>query len=540
MKQNLLNKIVNQKISIFSWVAGFVGILITRFFLEALSSRSGSGFLAIDTSTLIHYFLFFLSFMLVFMFFLKLFVFKKNQANLIPTLALLAFSSIFIAPIIDYLYTFWSGNGLTMAYIFEGRDSILHSLLTFFGPNIHTGITMGIRVEVAIILLATSMLTYILNHKLNKSFFNLIILYVLIFIFLAAPSILSIIFSNAKNSYDVFLFFENSLRGVTSSNYLHPSLQYAGMARFFETTFNFTMSKIFFIFSSILASVWFYINNRLVFKEILKNSRPERIAHYFLMILLGITLVGDRTIFGLFNWVDWLSLIVLLLSLYFSWMFAVCVNDIVDTPIDKVSNTGRPLAQGSITTEKMREGAFIFLIASIIGGFLVGIYALFFLLAFTALYYIYSAPPTRFKLIPFFSSFLIGLCCLSVVLAGFFTFSPLKTSSAFEPQNAIAIVVIFFLWSHIRDMKDIDGDREEGVPTVPVIFGNRGPMMVAVLSSLAYLLVPVFFGSWIVWPAIIASLFNYYFIMMVHYREKFVFWVYNLFIIAIASIIFLL
>jgi 4-hydroxybenzoate polyprenyltransferase len=214
-------------------------------------------------------------------------------------------------------------------------------------------------------------------------------------------------------------------------------------------------------------------------------------------------------------------------------MFAVGVNDIVDLPIDKLTNTHRPLVTSTLGEEDVKQSAFIFITLALLSAFLAGFTSFFFVLGFNALYYIYSAPPTRFKMIPFFSSFLIGLCCLSAVLAGFFLISPVKSFSAVPVSLAVAVVVVFFLSSHIRDMKDIEGDKAERIPTVPVLFGPIwGPRVVGVLSSLAYISIPLFTGVYILFfPSIIASYMNYFFVTKIPYQEKYVFRTYFVYVL---------
>jgi len=273
----------------------------------------------------------------------------------------------------------------------------------------------------------------------------------------------------------------------------------------------------------------------------IKNSRPERVTHYFLMIFVGIFMAYSIFPGIKFNWNDWLSVIMLCFSFYFSIMFAVCINDIADEDIDAVSNIDRPLITNDLNKEDMKQSAFLFLVASLIAGYLAGFTALFFVLVFTALYYIYSASPTRFKLIPFFSSFIIGFCCLTAVLAGFFLTSPLKYVSFFPARFVVAIVILFFLGSHIRDMKDIEGDKKAGVKTVPVLFGDIwGPKVVGFFASLAFLLVPLFFKIYQLFiPAVPSALIVYYFIDRKPYQEKFIFRIYFAFVLISALFLFI-
>jgi len=146
----------------------------------------------------------------------------------------------------------------------------------------------------------------------------------------------------------------------------------------------------------------------------------------------------------------------------------------------------------------------------------------------------------RFKLIPLFSSFLIGLCYSTAALAGFFLVSPLKNVSAFPPKLFVAIVVIITFLSHARDMKDINGDKAFGVKTVPVLFGDVwGPRIVGTLTGISFILIPLFSGLNILYlSAVPAGLFSYYFVNRKPYFEKPLFRIYFFFVFA--SILLLL
>jgi 4-hydroxybenzoate polyprenyltransferase len=294
------------------------------------------------------------------------------------------------------------------------------------------------------------------------------------------------------------------------------------MTRLLEISFNFIMGKILFLIS--VATLFFLA--RMNFKEklnaVIKNFRAERVFSYVLMIFFGIFIAHTIFPYIKLNWNDWLSVIVLCLSFIFSCLFAICANDMADEDTDKISNADRPLISNALSKQDMKQMGFVFLLASLISGFLAGYTAFFFVLTFTSLYYIYSVPPTRFKLIPFFSSFIISLCMLSAIIAGFFLVSPVKYVPVFPTKLILAIVVIFSLLANVRDMKDVKGDKMAGIKTVPIIFGNKwGPRVVAIFAGLAFILIPLFSGIYILFiTAIPTALASWYYINKKPYSEK--------------------
>jgi hypothetical protein len=96
------------KITPISWLAGVSGVLMVRFFLESLSNPTSSGYFASDASTLVHYFLFFVSAFVSYMLLLQ--VAAPSWKKVAPQF--IAISSIFviIAPVLDWIISL--GRGL--------------------------------------------------------------------------------------------------------------------------------------------------------------------------------------------------------------------------------------------------------------------------------------------------------------------------------------------------------------------------------------------------------------------------------------------
>lgn len=517
------------RVTPISWLAGISGILVVRFFLEPFSNPSLSGFFASDASTLVHYYTFFLAMALIMMVFIQIVL--PSWKQVIPQLTLLSFVAILISPIVDWAVT--AGKGMRMAYLYGTPQEMLFSFLTFGGKSFDGGATIGLRIEVVLGVLLMGTFVYLVSKNRKRSIVSALILYVIIFALTSIPGTISIIGQGWHPAESAPVFLQYSIiNSSTVLNNLHSSLQYSSALRMFEIAFNFMMGKILFLILVAAAFVWFRLNFKEKFIAVLKNSRLEKVGFCMLLIFLGLFLAHIKSpIVGL-NWNDWLSVITLCLSFYFSIIFAICINDMADVNIDVVSSPSRPLITGALTKEDMKWAASVSLVASLISGFLAGYTAFFFVLVLTALYYIYSAPPTRFKLVPFFSSFIVSLCCLTPLLAGFFLLSPVKYVSAFPAKFILAAVVMFFLGSHIRDMKDIEGDRKAGIRTVPVLFGDKwGPRIVGAFAALALLLVPVFMKMFILFASAIPSaLAIYYFVNRKPYKEKYVFGTYFIFV----------
>ncbi|GAB4306092.1 MAG: UbiA family prenyltransferase [Methanobacteriaceae archaeon] len=157
------------------------------------------------------------------------------------------------------------------------------------------------------------------------------------------------------------------------------------------------------------------------------------------------------------------------------------INDYFDHKIDAINKPERPIPSGRITLKTAGiYSVFLFIsgisIAFIIN-FLLGIIAL--LSSFLMVYYAYDLK--RRCIIGNLSiSFLTGLC---------FVFGGIAVG---EIINSVYLGFYAFLMTMareiVKDMEDVEGDKEEGASTFPIIYGNRKASILAaffmIISSL--------------------------------------------------------
>lgn len=536
MIERLKESIGRIEVTPTQWLVAFSCIVMVRFFLEALSSPSSSGIIASDAPTLIHYFLFYsfiaLASMLVFQYALP--TWKKS----IPVIALFGLTIMFVPPIIDWLVS--GGKGISMAYIAQSPADMVYSFLTFFGRFVTRGATIGMRIEIAMALLGVGAFVYYVRKSLWRSLATMLALYAIVFVSGNLPGILSAIaglFGVNMSSPNQFLISSITNSSTLADN-IHGTLLYGSLQRMLEIGFDFMIGRIWFLVTAVLAVLWFFTNFKRQAAAVFKNSRPERATRYVLLVLLGVLIAYHQNSFSI-NWNDWLSLITLVLAFYFSWMFAVCVNDIFDTKIDRISNTDRPIPSGSLSVSDMKSASLLFLVPALIGGYLSGYYAFFCILFFNAAAYLYSVPPLRLKRLPLVSGIIIAFCCLSAVMAGFFIFSPLKAVSAFPVGLIAGIVCIFFLAEHMKDIKDIEGDRAAGIMTIPIILGPVwGIRVVGIFATLAYLIVPFVAGKMTLFiGAVPAAAITYLLVVRKPYVERPIFIVCGLFVLFLGIVL---
>jgi 4-hydroxybenzoate polyprenyltransferase len=531
----IISDIEKQHISVGQWLVGFTGIVFIRFILEVISSPISSGLIPSDADTLIQYWLSFLAIILGIMCITR--YFTKGDAG-IAKIALYGLPIIWLGPIVDIITSL--GKGHTITYIFNGPEELLFNFITFFGPQV----TVGLRFELFIVIFAVGLYVWNVRKNVRATISAILLSYLFLFFIFAIPSIIyglqnvSSLTDLVTTSYVANFLSTSISQSNISHNTIDTSLLYKSGMRAFELGFDKLLSQISFILAFIWGMVWFWQTKKEKFIAVIKNSRPERVAFYLTLLTLGIGYAYFSGYGKINSWIDWLSILTLLISWYGAWMFAVHTNDVADISIDKISNPNRPITGETVTLEEMSGSAYIWLMISLLGSWSAGYYPFFMNLVFTASYYIYSVPPLRFKRIPIVSSFLISIACLSSVLAGFFFLSADKTFHLFPPLLVIGIIVMFTLGVNIRDMKDIEGDKEEGILTLPVIFGNYGKKVVGGMLALSFMLAPIFLSFYTLYIIAIPTAYvGYKLVTKKQYNDRHIFYLFFVFVASSVALV---
>jgi len=230
----------------------------------------------------------------------------------------------------------------------------------------------------------------------------------------------------------------------------------------------------------------------------------------------------------------------LLLSVFFAFQTAVCVNDIADYRIDKLSNKTRPLIRGINKNEFRLIAAFYFGF-SLLFAWLISYYAAMFVLMYQALAYIYSSPPFRLRKLPLLTSFILALCSLVAIMTGFFGVSNVTKLDLFPKNIALLILVTFTLAVSFKDLKDVKGDKKEKVWTIPVLFGmKKGKIIIGMLMLLSYMLAPVILKlPYFFIPSFLVGLVTFFLINRKAYNERYVFWAYYFYMLILGYLLFL-
>lgn len=168
--------------------------------------------------------------------------------------------------------------------------------------------------------------------------------------------------------------------------------------------------------------------------------------------------------------------------------FAACafgniINDLMDVEIDRINNPGRPLPSGRVRRTGALVEAVFFSSIALAGGLTLGFFSVLLILTALIALFAYALFLKRHYLGNILVAFTAGLSFLLGGIIG---------------RNSIcAIPFIFALLIHwpreiIKDALDIEGDRAAGVISLPIRFGTRPALTVAVvLLALCLAALPV-------------------------------------------------
>jgi 4-hydroxybenzoate polyprenyltransferase len=536
-----IEKLESVQMSFGAWLATFTGIVTIRFFLETFSSPMGAFPGALDMATAIHYFIWFLGVFVSITLVLRIFL---DDIAKIGKLVIFSFLVIWVGPVVDLVSS--GGAGYMMAYIFTGGHGLLLDFLALGGTSPFGGITVGIKTEIIIVLIGVVTYVFLKTRNFLKAIGAAVLSYVIIFVWLALPSFLAIAISRGAAGIATSAQIFNFLVGIFAQshipgNIIRPSEQLSYAAAI-SAVFNAGISYLFYIITSVLIVAWAWVWRPRVVRAMAKNSRLRRLFHYWLMIATGIA----ASFFfhpqsSSWNIADGMAIVVMAITFACAWLFAVGTNDLADIAIDAVANTERPLVTGDVTKEEIKPANIVLLIWSLTGAFILGYWTLFLVACFTAAYYVYSVPPLRLKRVPILATLLISLACLAAVMAGFFFANPIKIISDFPRQLLLIIVIGFTLAANIKDIKDIAGDRADGIMTILTVFGEKvGVRIVGVLLGLSFLVAPAVFRSVaLLLPSVIAAVLGYRAAVALPYREWRIFGVYFVYVAVIAGILFI-
>jgi len=414
----------------------------------------------------------------------------KEKIKKIAKLVLAGSCITILPPIIDLITS--RGRGHIMTYIAPESSKNLWEMLVFLtaAPFQQPGITPGIRCEIVIGLSACFAYFLIKNKSIARSFLFTCLIYYTPLVYGSAPYLSSLL------------------------------LEKMNMPCFPSCVF---MRNFFLLLILILMPVIFYLEKKKLFLVIVDNIKPFRFLHFAIMPLVGILLGDISTSFivtlsqeDLFFW-PFISA-----SIAYVLLFSAIINDLADYKIDKISNRKRPLISKSIPSSTYKKIGFISLVIAIFCAAAINIEFLLLIALVTAGYFIYSMPPLRLKKVPLLSKIIISLNSLSLLTAGFF----FTTGTLSLPGEIVFFFLIFLtLSSNFIDIKDYEGDKRNGIRTLPVILGlEKSKKVIGIFFIISYLSLGFLLKDLPAFPfLVVAGLLHFLILNKKEYQESLVF-----------------
>ena len=85
----------------------------------------------------------------------------------------------------------------------------------------------------------------------------------------------------------------------------------------------------------------------------------------------------------------------------------------------------------------------------------------------------------------------------------------------------MGILIMVTLAIQFKDMKDVDGDKQDGVITLLTLFPKNGPKIVGLCFALSILLIPIFLSFYFLYVfALPMAIIGYRLIVKKPYKEK--------------------
>jgi len=528
---------LGKPIGILDWSFLFLGIIAVRLFLDNFIAKNQK--VELGTVNDVHNVLFFLMMMVSVWIFLN-FLIKKNSlklANLMIWSALL----LILPPIFDLIKT--GGNGVFWSsYLLSDIKTLFWQFITIFG-HLPSGIMyFGTKIVFISAIILCSGFVFLKTKSFFKAISSLLGVYAILFFMASFPSFLAYIyyfFVGTKRLQDVSMV--NIIQLFLSPNQIF-GLKEVSSKYYLE----YNLNLIYFPCLIFVLYFLFLKTEKIKMLAFLNNLRiPQVFYHWGLFLIgLGCGFLAYPDNFNL-NSSAFFAVFCLIISIFLAWESSVIFNDLVDLEIDRVSNQKRPLIKEIFTIEQYKELGIILFFLSLLGGLVVNIAFFYLFLVYQILAWFYSAKPFRIKRFPIVATFLSGIASLIIVFTGFALFSGEQNIQGLSWRIIWLLLITFTLSLPLKDFKDIEGDKKNGIWTMPVIFGEeKGRLIVGSGIFISFVLSVFFLNELkLFWWALIFGIFSFWIINNKKIKPRSFSWwflgVVFIYIIVLVKIVFL-
>lgn len=525
--RKLIEKIESANISVFAWMGTFICLNVIRLIFE---SFSGSGFLiAAPKDMFLHAPLYFGCAILSSIILIHLLT--KVEIVKVLKVAIVGLVIILTPPIVDFIISGGSGT-YQIRYLLVPLNQLIIDFFTFFGPGLTSVATYGTRFQVFCGMTLIGIYVYIKTKSRWKAALGVFASYTIAFFYGSLTTTVGLLMSLPKNPWKVTTLdlVQKFITGRSIFAIEYPPDKILEL-------FSVEMGLILLPFLSIQLLVIFYLWDKKKFIAFFKKLRYLRLAFQYLAVIIGIVLGLriyhariDTTLYGI------LTLFALFVTATSVWIFSLTTNDLNDVEIDKISNKDRLLPTGIFTVTEFKVLATISGALALIASYTVGYTFALFTFGNLVFAYIYSFEPLRLRKWPIISSGLMAVGTAFLVIMSFMLFAPPSYFGDF-PVNMLALLVfVVALVMNVKDIKDIEGDSQNGIFTIPTLFGDKlGKVIISLLFVLSFLLFPIILhNKELVVSSIIFAVFTSLIINSKKVNEHFVFGTYLLFLVVVA------
>lgn len=214
---------------------------------------------------------------------------------------------------------------------------------------------------------------------------------------------------------------------------------------------------------------------------------PSRSLHYLLLLACGFFYAAlSGGIYGrLLNAADISKLVLALVSIFLLFVHAKITNDRHDLAIDRISNPDRPLASGVLTAGSAASLSGLAWGAGFVTALMTAKIFICCWLALWAASHLYSAPPFRLRrFYPAAHATLAAIGALVFLTGAMLALGDGAYNRIAEKRIFLYVFLAFFSLCHLKDFKDMAGDRAAGVGN-PLIRLRR-PKIAGVAAMLGY------------------------------------------------------
>lgn len=495
--QKLINSVENFPLTITQFILAFSAIIVIRMLGENLLMGLQDKSLDLFIGSVLVAFLFFLFSYLIVLIFIVIYtnVPLKKAANIL----LWGFFIVIFPPILDKIIcgqnTCWS------FYIFDGLGGLFKRYLTFFGHDPFVGITFGVRIEVALAVIFLTIYFFIKTRKIVKSVMGGLISYTILFILGSFPSWLTFAFLAPSKNISQIQGFD--IAGL----FLSPVRYFSLESNDILNALNVKMNFIYAFLIAFLLILFFWLNFREKFMVVAKNVRWIQIMIHAGLVLTGMGLGAfyfphnlNINVFSFFTTSN------LVLAAVFAWLASLFLNDQEDIEIDKLTNPQRPTAAEKMSLVEYQQLFWLCFMMSLILALTVGLKFFLLVFAYQVIGWAYSAWPFRLKRFPIVASFLSALALAILFFSGFMLLADNQDIKVLPVKVFWLLLIAFTVSLPIKDLKDIEGDKKNGVWTVPVLGDTWARFLIGLGIFVSYSLSVVWLNAKILFiPAMIAG-----------------------------------